>query len=124
MKLVKVWLLLALVFVAGFAGGVVVTRVAVRHFVSQAIEDPGLVRTRIERLLVRNLDLDREQRRQVHEILMQSNARLRTLRQSVQPEFRTIIQDTRKDISAVLKPDQQKRFQRLQARTRRFWQLN
>src|SRR4051794_1222016 len=102
MKRFKVWLLLALVFLAGFAGGIVATRVAVRHFVRQAMDKPELVRNKVERDLNRKLRLDVGQREQVRQILRQSHEQLRKLRREYQPQFAGILQTTRKDIAAVL----------------------
>ncbi len=118
MKRFKVWLLLALVFLAGFTGGVVVTRGVVRHFVRNAIANPDLVRNKIERDLNRKLRLDVRQRKEVHRILAESHRRLRELRQDFQPQLASILESTRKDIAGVLTPEQQAEFERLQAENR------
>ncbi|HLP77832.1 MAG TPA: hypothetical protein VK327_13045, partial [Candidatus Paceibacterota bacterium] len=81
MKRFKVWLLLVLVFLAGFAGGMVVTRGMVRHFVRNAIANPDVVRNRIERDINRKLRLDARQRKEVHQILVESHRQIRDLRQ-------------------------------------------
>jgi hypothetical protein len=115
MKTSKVWLLLALVFLAGFAGGVVATRIAVRHFVRQAIAHPARIRAKIERELDRRLDLDPPQREQMNRILRRSHERMIVLRRDFQPQFTSILQDTRQEISAVLNPVQRRRFERFLA---------
>src|SRR5437868_233729 len=123
MNKLKPWLLLALMFVAGFAGGVVVTRAAVRNFVRNAAANPDLLRVRIEREMAWTLKLDRQQRLQVAQILKQSHERLRTLRQQFQPQIALIVQDARKDISAVLTPAQQERFEQFMNENRPFLPL-
>lgn len=115
MKKLKVWLVLALVFLAGFAGGVVVTRVVTRRVIAAVIAHPGLVRVKIERDLNRNLKLDDRQRERVHQILTGARDRLKTLRQDFQPQFVSIVQDTRTEVSAALTPEQQKKFEQFQA---------
>jgi len=122
MKTFKVVLVLALVFLAGAAGGVVATRVAVRHFVARAIANPDTVRERIERQLARKLNLDREQRIATAAALKQAHEKLKALREQFQPQFTNIIQDARTQISAVLNPEQQKQFEAFQEENRRFFQ--
>ena len=48
MKHLKACVLIALIFLAGFAVGAVATRVAVRHFVLRVIRDPNVMRERVE----------------------------------------------------------------------------
>lgn len=114
MKTLRVWLVLALVFFAGFAGGTVVTRGVVRNFISHAIANPDMIRLRIEGELNRELGLNPRQRREVRQILVSSHERLRTLRQEFQPQLATIAQDTRQQISAVLTPEQEKKFEQFE----------
>jgi len=122
MKTLKVVLVLALVFLAGAAGGVVATRVAIRHFVASAIANPDVVRNRIERQLARKLSLDRAQRIQTAAALKHAHERLKVLRAEFQPQFSNIIEDARSQINAVLTPEQQKLFEEFQAQNRRFFQ--
>lgn len=120
MKQLKVWLVLALVFLAGFAGGVVATRVVVRQFVGKAIANPELVRNKIERDLNRKLRLDARQRKDVHQILVKSHRQLRELRQGFQPQFAAIVAGAKKDIAEILTPEQREQFERLQADNKAF----
>jgi uncharacterized protein YneF (UPF0154 family) len=118
MKNLKVILVLVLVFCAGFAGGVVVTRSSVRHFVRNAIANPELVQRRIEQDLDRRLRLDPKQRQEVHRILMSSHRDMQELRREFQPRFGEILERARNNISAVLTPEQQQRFERFQLENR------
>src|SRR6266567_3750910 len=102
MKTLKVILVLTLVFLAGAAGGVVATRVAIRHFVARAIADPDMVRERVERQLVRKLNLDRAQRVQTAAALRQAHEQLKALRAQFQPQFTNIVETARSQINAVL----------------------
>ncbi|MBC8094978.1 MAG: hypothetical protein H7Y43_04115 [Akkermansiaceae bacterium] len=48
----------------------------------------------------------------MHQILVESQQRIRVLRQEFQSQFASIVESTRKDIVAVLTPEQQERFER------------
>jgi len=121
MKTFKAVLLLSLIFVAGFAGGVVTTRVWTRHVIATVAAHPEMLRLRIERELVWRLRLDPRQRREVHEILAESHERLRNLRQEFQPQLTAVMQDTRRKIDAVLTPEQRDRLDRLAKEARPLW---
>lgn len=122
MNRLKPWLLLILIFVAGFAGGVVVTRVAVRRAVKQTLNNPNLLLDKIERRMAGRLKLDQEQRAKTHEILLQSHEELKALRVEFQPRFLTILEHTRSEVSAVLTPAQREKFDRLVEENRPLWQ--
>ena len=107
----KVCLVVALIFCAGFAAGVLVTRTVTRHVIRAALEHPEFVRARIERSLERELKLDGHQRGEVHRIILQSHEQLKELRQGSTPRLRSILAETRSRITAVLTPEQQQRFE-------------
>ncbi|HWD93938.1 MAG TPA: hypothetical protein VG938_16530 [Verrucomicrobiae bacterium] len=127
MKTLKVIGLLALVFLAGLAGGVVATKVFVRQMVADAVAHPERTRTHVEQNtemnLNRKLRLDQQQREQVRQILKDSQARLRVVREEFQPKFNAIVLQTRTNISVLLKPDQQERFEEFLAENRQFLPL-
>lgn len=122
MKKIKPWLVLALVFLAGAAFGVVATRVVVRQFVRVAISQPEKLRDRIERDLTRRLKLNDQQRPKVRAALVHAHERLQTLRAEFQPRFAEILDDTRGEISTVLTPEQRERFEEFRAEHRQLWQ--
>lgn len=118
MKPLQVAGLLALIFVAGFVGGAVVTdiietRVA-RHAVAQAVEHPGLTRTNIEinidQRLDRHLGLSNGQRSEVRRILKDAREKMRSVREEFQPRLNAISLEARTNIYSVLGPNQQDRF--------------
>ncbi len=127
MKTIKVIGVLVLIFVAGFSGGVVATRMMVRQMVMDARLHPELahsvVVTNIERNLGRTLRLNPEQHKQVHEILKDSRDRTRPIREQFQPQLDAIIIETRSNISAKLTPEQQKGFEEFLAQNRQFLSL-
>ena len=113
MKTIKVIGVLVLIFVAGFSGGVVATRMVVRHMVREARrnpETPQVLRTNIEQSLFRTLQLSPEKRKQVHEILRDSRDRRRPILDQFQPQLDALTIETRSNIFATLTPEQQKRF--------------
>ena len=120
MKTLKVGLLVALIFLAGFVGGVVATRITVRQFVRNAVQNPEVFRDRIERDLIHRLKLDPQQRMRARQILMRSHERLRFLRQEFQPRFADIMRDARGEIAGLLTPEQRKQFEEFQNENRRF----
>ena len=123
MNKLKPILLMALIFIAGFAAGAVVTRIAVRRFVQRAIVQPELLREKIERDLVRQLQLDTAQRGKVQKILMETHARIKALRREVQPQFAGVIRDSASEISAILTPEQRERFEKFRAENAPILQL-
>src|SRR5438093_53113 len=122
MKNLRPWILLVLVFVAGFAGGVVVTRAVVRHTIRQALKNPDFLRAKIERRLVFALRLDAGQRVKVHEILANTQGDLKTLRGEFQPRFVAIMTRAQSEIAETLTPEQRKRFEKFQQENKTLWQ--
>jgi len=124
MKMFKVIGLLALVFLAGFSGGVVVTRIFVRGIVDYTMAHPEKARTRVEQnielSLNRRLHLSEQQREQIHQILKDSRDRTRAIREEYQPKFNAIVLETRTNIAAVLNPEQNARFEEFLADNRQF----
>jgi Spy/CpxP family protein refolding chaperone len=122
MKTFKLLLLVTLVFLAGVTAGVVGTRIAIRHWVNTAIQRPQNVQLFLERNLRWQLGLDARQRVQVHQILTDARGQLRELRQQYRPQVTAVVTNTEAQISAILTPEQQMRFEQMQQENRRFFQ--
>jgi Spy/CpxP family protein refolding chaperone len=122
MKIYKSILLLALVFLAGVAVGVVGTRAVVRHIVSEAIVHPEKIQAVIEHRLTRKLRLDNEQQVKLHAILSDTRGQLQDLRRQYRPELSEILTNTSGQISAMLTPEQQTQFEKIKRRNRALWQ--
>ena len=120
MKALKLSLLVALVFLAGAAAGVVGTRIAVRHWITAAVQHPQNLQILLERNLRRQLRLDAQQRVEVHRILTDARVQLRDLRQQYRPQVVAVLTNTEAQISAVLTPEQRARFERMQKQNRRY----
>ena len=121
MKTLKPWLVVLLVFIAGFTGGVVVTRGVVRQVVHNAVQDPDFMRMMIEKRMARRLRLDAAQRVKVGGILRDTQRELRELRGEFQPRFLNIVTQAQSEISATLTSEQKERFENLQAENRHWW---
>ena len=121
MKAFKLSLLIALVFLAGVAAGVVGTRVAIRHWVTTAIQRPQNFQVLLERNLRWRLRLDARQRVEVHRILTYTRVQLRDLRQEYRPQVTAVLTNTEAQISALLTPEQKVRFEQMQHENRRFF---
>ncbi len=122
MKRIKPWLLLLLVFCAGVAGGIVVTRVAVRRYAQHVIKDPDFLRQRVENRIVTKLRLDAAQRAKAHEALIETQHQLDDLRKEFQPRFQAIMLHAELEIAGTLTPEQHRHFAKLQAEDRTWWQ--
>lgn len=113
MQKLKIGLVIALIYVAGAATGVVATRAVVRHMVAAAVQNPQRVKVLIEKRLTRKLKLDSAQQTKVEQILDQNQNDLRSLRQDFGPRFQAIMLKTEGEISAILTPEQRQRFEKL-----------
>ena len=122
MKTLKLLALVGLVFLAGMAVGVVGTRIAIRHWVRAAIQRPQMVQTLIERRLNRQLRLDAKQQAQVHQILTDARDQLKDVRQEYRPQVVLTISNAEVEISDLLTPAQQKRFEEMKRENRAFLQ--
>jgi hypothetical protein len=116
MKNWKSILLLALVFFAGLAVGVVGTRIAVRRVVQQAIAHPERMQTFMERNLTRRLQLDNDQQVKLHAILTDTRGQLTDLRKQFQPQAAQVLHGADEKISALLTPEQQARYDKFKER--------
>jgi Spy/CpxP family protein refolding chaperone len=113
MKTFRLILLLALVFFAGAVVGVVGARAVMRRVVQQAVAHPERIQAVIERSLTRKLRLDNSQQAKLHDILSDTHGRLKDLRREYGPQFVLIISNANGQITAILTPEQQARYEKL-----------
>ncbi len=118
MKTFKLILLLALVFFTGVVAGVVGTRAVVRRVVQQAILHPERVQAVLERRLTRQLRLDNSQQPKLHDILSDTHGQLKDLRREYGPQFVLIVSNANEQITAILTPEQQARYEKLKQQNR------
>jgi DNA-binding NtrC family response regulator len=121
---VKNWrsiLLLALVFLAGLAVGVVGTRVVLRRVIQQALVHPERVQALVERDLTRKLQLDGDQQARLHEILTDTRGQLQALRQEYRPQAVALYRGADEKILALLTPEQQTLYEKLKQENHPLW---
>jgi len=116
MKNWKSLLLLALVFFAGLAVGVVGTRVVVRRVVQQALAHPERLQSQMERNLTRKLRLDNGQQVKLHEILSDARRQLGDVRREFQPRAALVLSNANEKITALLTPAQEARYEKFKER--------
>ena len=109
---------LILVFVAGFAMGVMATRMVVRRVVNQMLNDPQMAQQRavgqLELRLSNQLELSPVQQREVRQILRQAQQQIRGIRQASQPRIAEVNSNAAAQIRLVLTTEQQQRFEKMQ----------
>ena len=100
-----------LIFVLGWFGGVVTTMIIAHHkALALAQHGPEAIAIMLERQTTHNLGLNADQKKQLHDLIM-DNVRQRTeLQKQVQPQVRAVNHQTLQEINALLTPDQQQRF--------------
>ncbi|MDB6065375.1 MAG: hypothetical protein JWR26_1583 [Pedosphaera sp.] len=123
MNKLKPVLAVLVVFAAGLVFGVVGTRVVMRRTIQAMVNHPEAVRERVELELVRKLRLAPDQRRKVHQIMVDTQLQLRELRRDAQPRFMLIVSNSQSQIASVLTPEQRERFEKLREGNRRFLPL-
>jgi Spy/CpxP family protein refolding chaperone len=108
-----------LVFVLGaVCGGVgtyLVQRSKMDHFISggPAAREELLIKRLSDRLA-----LDDRQLEQIRPIVHETHEAIRRVRQQSRPQVEALINDSQRRISALLRPDQQEKFERLMAERR------
>jgi len=122
MKRLKAVLLLLLVFIAGVGVGVVGTRLAVRHFVRQAIANPDFLRQKIEQDLTHRLGLNADQQAKLREILIQAQKKFKDLRAEYQPRNTAIFTGAQTSLAEILTPEQREKFGKIKAENKELWQ--
>ena len=112
-----------LIFILGFAAGVVSTSIVVHRKVVQFLDHPGVVlMNAMEKSLTKNLDLDAKQKEQIHQYFMDNLRQHKQLQVQIQPQVAVLNETTVSQITAALRPDQQKQFsQNLDDLHKRYW---
>ena len=122
MNKLKPWILMLLIFLAGFTSGAVAARGVLRHFIQRTVNNPDLFRERIERRIAMKLRLDAAQRMRTHEILIEAHREIKELRGEFQPRFEAIMEKTKTEIGATLNPQQREALEKFAQESRQWWQ--
>jgi Spy/CpxP family protein refolding chaperone len=109
-----------LVFLLGaLAGAAVVYRVGHQRVDAVLSGRGGATVDLIVRRLTRSLDLDSVQRDQVRAIVTETRRDIVEIRKPVQPRIEAAIERSRARVREILRPDQQEKFDRIQAERRK-----
>jgi len=109
-----------LVFLLGaLAGAAVEHRVGRQSFEAILSGRGGATVDLIVRRLSRSLDLDPAQRDQVRAIVTETHRDIVELRKPIQAQVEAAIERSRARVRAILRPDQQEKFDRIQAERRK-----
>jgi Spy/CpxP family protein refolding chaperone len=109
-----------LVFLLGaLAGAAVVHRVDRQGFEAVLSGRGGATADLIVRRLSRSLDLDPAQRDQVRAIVTETRREIVEIRKPVQAQVEATIERSRARVRAILRPDQQEKFDRIRAERRK-----
>lgn len=109
------WKAVLWALVAGILLGVAVTRVV--H--SRRGFSPERRHGRMAEMMGRKLKLSPEQKEKLREILKAKREKMRAMRSEMEPKLDELRQSTRLEIRAILTPEQQEKFDRLEEKWRK-----
>jgi len=112
-----------LIFILGFLSGIVGTSIFVHRKVAAFLNHPAVVlMDAMEQRLTKGLDLDAKQKEQLHDYFMDNLQQHKQLQAQIQPQVQLLNEETVRQITAALRPDQQQRFDKnLDDLQNRFW---
>ena len=118
-----VWpVLLALViFVSGvLVGGGLTFKIITSGF-KRSFQDPEVSAERITNRMKKRLDLTEEQVVQVRRIILERQKAFQSMRKQVRPQLEAQIEKTRRELAAVLTPDQARKWEKRFSHFLKFW---
>lgn len=100
-----------LVFVLGMvAGGFLTVHVITKRIQRIVQGGPQAVNQIIVKRLTKRLDLDADQSSKLMDILVDARKDIRSARAQISPQLKQIMDDSESKVRAMLKPEQQKKF--------------
>ena len=118
-----VWpVLLALViFVSGVLVGGGLTFKIITSGLKRSFQDPEVSAERITNRMKKRLDLTDEQVVQVRRIILEQQKAFQSMRKQVGPQLEAQIEKTRRELAAVLTPDQARKWEKRFGHFLKFW---
>jgi hypothetical protein len=102
-----------LVFVLGCLAGVLASSVYFAHRASVFLQRGAAAYIEVaERRVTRGLNLDENQKEQIHEVFMANLAERKHLQAQIQPQIQALNFQTVREIKSLLRPDQMEAFHR------------
>jgi Spy/CpxP family protein refolding chaperone len=114
-------LLMLVLFVSGVVLGSGATALLLVRRVRQAVQHPEERPGRNLKWIASRLDLTRDQREQVREIIQRHGDAMQRIREGVMPEVREEMGSMEEEIAAVLTPEQTRRWREMSLRAQRDW---
>ena len=100
-----------LIFVFGWMAGAISASLYIQHKTQAVLQGgPATLAKAVERRLTRGLDLDANQKQQIYDSFVKNITQRIELQKTIQPQIRTLNQETFAEVNTVLKPEQQKKF--------------
>jgi Spy/CpxP family protein refolding chaperone len=114
MKNFKAVVGIMLIFLLGGACGAIVTHMAHQARQEAFVHgDPAAREAAIVKRLTRKLDLDQRQQEQVKAIIHENHVAMQEVRRKSHPQIEAILDQGQKGINAILRPEQQAKFQQI-----------
>ena len=114
MKNYKAMIGILLIFILGAASGAIVTHMVDRDRQEAFLHgNPAAREEAIIRRLSRKLALDQQQQEQVRNIVHENHLAMQEIRKRSRPQIEAILEQGQKEISALLRADQQAVFQKI-----------
>ena len=118
---IRTFLLALVIFVSGaVVGGGLTFKVMTTGF-KRFFQSPETVAERITHRMDKTLDLTDDQVVRVRQIILERQKAFHTLRKEVQPKVEAEIENTRRELNAVLTPEQARKWEKRYGRLLRFW---
>jgi hypothetical protein len=119
----RLWtILLALsIFSCGVLVGGGLTFKVITVGYKRSFQEPEVLAEKIIHRMERRLDLNSDQVKQVRGIILEQQKAFQALRKEFRPKLDSQVEKTRRDLAAVLTPEQARKWEKIFARIQRFW---
>ncbi len=114
-------LLATAIFVCGTLVGGGVTFKIIAGGYKRTFQEPAVLAEEITHRMKRRLDLTDDQVQQVRRIILEQQMAFQSLRKEFRPRLDDQIEKTRRELAAVLTPEQARKWEKRFARIQRFW---
>jgi hypothetical protein len=109
------------IFVCGALVGGGVTFKIIASGYKRTFQEPAALAEEITHRMKRRLDLTHDQVQQVRRIILEQQMAFQSLRKEFRPRLDDQIEKTRRELAAVLTPEQARKWEKRFARIQRFW---
>ena len=118
---VRTVLLALVIFVSGVVVGSGLTFKVITSGFKRFFQDPEVLAEHITYRMKRQLHLTEEQSVQVRRIILEQQKAFQSLRKKVWPELEAQIEKTRRELAAVLTPEQVRKWEKRYGHFLKFW---